>query len=150
MNLGQNVFVFLTISRPSSNMGHVGLKTRLPGQIFRFIPSRCRLLYIKRWKKGTRKNLLSQVSVPGPSGPSCYRFQLKKQTKLHFVINCSIPTYHCGGLFKNIIISELERATRVRCVKCVVSYMMGGVRPFAVSRWRYAVCKTILLFRMQT
>jgi len=26
----------------------------------------------KAMKKGTLKNLLSQVSVPGPSGPSCF------------------------------------------------------------------------------
>jgi len=38
---------------------------------FRFRPPRCRLLYIKRWKKGSLKNLLSQVNVPGPAGPSC-------------------------------------------------------------------------------
>jgi len=31
MKLGQNFF--LTISRPSSDMGHVGSKTRSPGQI---------------------------------------------------------------------------------------------------------------------
>jgi len=40
----------------------------------RFRPPRCHLLYIKLWKKGTLKNLLSQASVPRPFGPSCAYF----------------------------------------------------------------------------
>jgi len=61
-------------------MGHVRSKTRSPGQILetyfsillQILTPRYRLLYIKQWKKGTLKNLQSQVSVPGPSGPSCF------------------------------------------------------------------------------
>jgi len=37
---------------------------------------------LKAIKKGKFKNLLSQVSVPGPSGPSCFIFQKKKMSTL--------------------------------------------------------------------
>jgi len=66
----------LTISRPSLNMGQTFL-LNFKTIAFRFRPPRCCLLYIKQWKKGTLKSLLSQVSVPGPSGPSCLKELLK-------------------------------------------------------------------------
>jgi len=73
----------LIISRPSSNMGHVWSKTRSPGQILEksFLnitsdldPQVSPVVY-KAMKKGTLINLHSQVSVPGPSGPSCFKIK---------------------------------------------------------------------------
>jgi len=80
----------LIISRPSSNMGHVWSKTRSPGQILEksFLNITSDLdpqvspVVFKAMKKGTLINLHSQVSVPGPSGPSCLML-LKSLTGLN-------------------------------------------------------------------
>jgi len=61
----------VAISRPRSKMGHVGSKNRSPSQILEnaFILK----LYPSDLDHSiTLKNLLSQVSIPGPSGPSCF------------------------------------------------------------------------------
>ena len=46
----------------------------------------------KAMKKGTLKNLHSQVSVPGPSGPSClyfiFQFYIRKYGRLCFKSSC--------------------------------------------------------------
>ena len=60
-------------------MGHVGSKTRSPGQVLEnscsnitsdLDPQVSPVVY-NAMKKGTLINLQSQVSVPVPSGPSC-------------------------------------------------------------------------------
>jgi len=62
------------------------------------------LLYIKRWQKRTLKNLLSQVSVPGPSGPSCFTegfvFEIGFQWKPVIVMLMSVGK---GGQYQLLV-----------------------------------------------
>jgi len=64
---GVELWHFITLNWPFDLLLH------FKALVFRFRPPRCRLFYLKWWKKGTLKNL--QVSVPGPSGPSCLNIQ---------------------------------------------------------------------------
>jgi len=67
---------------------------------------------LKAMKKGNLKNLLSQVSVPGPSGPSCVCYfmltHLSKETSLRKMLLCS------GKLPSNIITTEIQEGVFVK------------------------------------
>jgi len=153
----------LAISRPCSNMGHVGLTSRSPGRIlenlvrmkgkqtrsnlrqlyiimftskalaFRLIPPRCRLLYIKRWKRELLKIFCLRWAFHGSLGPLVLIIFIKQVIVIAWLKNFK----HTAKSWSSLIFVQCN----CECYASVDTFNFKQTYPWLTDSIQDAVCR---------